>query len=100
MNGAILETQASVPILHIPAAAETIFCSATPALMNQGPIRSRKGSSAIKPRSPVKKANLCSLNRLRQALQAAFLMAPPLLGGLAHTVQNSMADNAIRGDFP
>src|SRR6187399_1995445 len=43
------------PARASPAATEIMFCSATPALMNRRPIRSRSGSSALKPRSPVRK---------------------------------------------
>src|ERR1700691_3761892 len=52
-----------------------MFCSATPALMNRGPSARRSGSSAMKPRSPVRKTNGSSLARSTIASEKAFLIS-------------------------
>ena len=62
MNGAMLYAQGRKFDFARPAATETIFCSETPALINRSCIAVRKGSKAMKPKSPVRKTNsLCEL---------------------------------------
>src|SRR4051812_30979605 len=50
----MLYTQGVNPRAAIPAATDTMFCSATPQLMKRLPSPSRAGSSALNPRSPDK----------------------------------------------
>ena len=52
--------QGADPLHASPAATDTIFCSATPALMKRAPAAACSGSSAWKPRSPVRKTNSAS----------------------------------------
>src|SRR5664280_729903 len=76
------------------AATETMFCSATPQLTNRSPNRSRSGSRAMKPRSPVKNTKFGFSARATSASQIFCLMpASQAPGSRLYIEVQSAADN-------